>query len=193
MEWNKKKCVQKGTLGEELIDKYIHESGRLIPYCPVFDGAHPFDRIVASLNKKEMYILDVKTKARRSYYPDTGIDIRHYEQYKYLEDKYNMPVYLAFVDEWLDKIYGNYLSILEEPTPDVKTNYGYRDYPIKQKGIIYFPCVKMEYITILDKNNSKKLKELSTRTHPYPTDEPTPIRVSKQQNLDFYTLRHEQT
>ncbi len=165
MDWENRIQVQKGNLGERIIDEYLKDNG-IIPYVAVFDGAHPFDRIIASLDKRNLFIADVKTKARRSHYPDTGIDTRSYEQYRYLMDKYNMRCFLFFIDEWLGKIYGNFLDVLAQPEVII-----YKEkiinYPLIQRDIIYFPLLKMRIIALLDDETIEALKKLSSRKYLY--------------------------
>ena len=165
MMWGDRTQVQKGVLGETIIDRYL-KSKNLIPYQAVYDGAHPFDRIIASPDKKNIYLADAKTKARRTYYPDTGININHYMQYEYLMDKYNIRVFLFFVDEWQKKVYGNFLDLLQE---EVLINHNGKDikYPFKQGRIIYFPLTSMRDICELEDLEAEKLKQLSLRNYSY--------------------------
>ena len=113
MNWEDQTTVKKGNIGEDIVSDYF-KARNYIPYKPDAEGSHPFDRIMARADKKEIFIAEVKTKARRIYYPDTGIDIRHYDSYKYIQDKYNIDVFIYFVDEYLKTIYGNFLRILDK-------------------------------------------------------------------------------
>lgn len=164
-DWHSKTTVKKGDLGEFLVDKFLMSKG-MIPYHPNINIAHPFDRLVASKNKKIICIVDIKTKARRNYYPDTGIDKKHYDEYTFLMKKYNIPVFLFFVDEMEGCIYGNYLHILSQPT-DIKYKNKLLKYPLEQNGIIYFPLCLMRNIAKLDENEIQKLRQLSTRNYLY--------------------------
>ncbi len=79
-QWGERTSAQKGALGEQIVDRYLVEQG-YIPYGSLIDGAHPFDRLCASRDKREVFIADVKSKACRLFYPDTGIGLRHYQEY----------------------------------------------------------------------------------------------------------------
>lgn len=161
INFNDKQTTRKGKVGEDIVRKYLENKGWII-YEPKTDGPHAFDK-VAIKDKKWMTLLEVKTKARRNYYNDTGIDIRHYEEYKEISEKYNMPIFLFFVDEMLGKVYGNKLSYLEE---EIKTEDGL-NYPLKQKGIVYFPLERMKPIAILDTKQVLEIKHLNTRNYEY--------------------------
>jgi hypothetical protein len=49
---------KKGELGEKIVDEMLVNGGEWIPYKSLVDGAHPFDRLVARKNKKELMILE---------------------------------------------------------------------------------------------------------------------------------------
>jgi len=166
MKWEERPNVIKGSLGEKIVDEYIHDSGKFIPYNPVYEGPHPFDRIIASLDKKELYILETKTKARRNLYPDTGINLKHYYEYKHLQDKYNLGVYIAFVDEMLNMVYGNFLNDLARETT-INNNGKLGKYPHIYNDIIFFPCVNMEFICKIDNGYAEELKKHSRRNYGY--------------------------
>jgi hypothetical protein len=155
-KWEDRPQVKKGTLGESLVDKYIQEN-HLVPYHAVFDGPHPFDRLIASPDKTKLFIAEIKTKARRKKYADTGFDIKCYNEYKLISSKYNLEIFMFFVDNDLKKIYGNWLRILEE-----KHEENGLCYPCFWDNIIYFPISKMKDICVLTVTETKRLNELST-------------------------------
>lgn len=164
--WAEKQTVKKGNFAEEIIDKFLI-SKNVIPYIPNFDGAHPFDRLCAKVDKKSIYILDIKAKASRNYYPDTGINYKHYKEYDYLSKKYKVPIVLIFVDEYKAKIYGNSLANLIKPV-EIKN----KKYPLIEKTasgieIIYFPLINMKAIDELTEDQVEELKQLSTRNYEY--------------------------
>jgi len=115
-KWEDKQTVKKGNFGEIIVEEHLKAKG-LIPYKPSYDGAHPFDFMCASLDKKNMVIVDAKAKPRlnKRFYGEywTGIDLRHYNEYSYLQAKYNVPVHIYFIDELEGRVYGNSLSELE--------------------------------------------------------------------------------
>jgi hypothetical protein len=170
MDWNSKPTTQKGNLGEQIIREYLVKLG-FVPYSPEGAGAHPFDKLCAAPNKKEIFIAECKTKARRDYYPDTGIDKRHYDDYKFIADKHNLRIFIFFIDEKLGKIYGNFMDELEKERDIV-----YHAFPLRYPKIesyksgvtiIYFPMAAMISIGDLRPDQVQKLKELSTRNPVY--------------------------
>ncbi len=167
MEFKDTKQFLKGDLGENLVDNYLRTKN-IIPYHPVFNGAHPFDRICASTDKETILIAEVKTKPKRKFYPDTGFDINDYTVYKNIERKYNIPIFIFFVDEAEKKIYGGYLSELEKETT-ITHNGKSLTYPLKNKNIIYFLREPMKFICSITAKESIELKRLSTRNYKYDT------------------------
>lgn len=164
--WNSKTTVKKGTVGEQIVRQYLSKLG-FISYAPETEGAHPFDKLVASRDKTTIMIAECKTKARRDYYPDTGIDLRHYNDYKTVSYNHNLRVFIFFVDEKLKSVYGNYLDELEVPR-QVKLNSGkIIDYPLIQQPIIYFPIEAMKTIGSLSEEQARTLETLSTRNPAY--------------------------
>lgn len=130
--------TNKGDFGENLVLDWF-EGKNIVPYGPINQESHPIDFIFYSKEKNEFFLADVKTKPKRIYYPDQGIDLKDYEKYKELSKKHNMPVVLFFVDETTGTCYGGKLDILEK-------HFG--DYPIiddaKREKVIYFPVSKMK-------------------------------------------------
>ena len=163
--WLDKDTVKKGNIGEDIVRDYLIKMG-YVPYEPVIGIAHPFDKLCASRDKKTIFIAEVKTKARRNKYPDTGINISHYNDYKNIQTKHNIHVFLFFVDEMLKKVYGEFLIKLEDPLKIIVNGYEI-NYPLRFKGIIYFPIEKMRDIGDLNKQQVADLKNLSTRSYDY--------------------------
>lgn len=158
--WDKKTEVIKGNFGENIIRKYLEDKGFVI-YEPITDKSHAFDKL-AIKDKEQMILIEVKTKARRNKYPDTGININHYENYKKISKKHNLPIFLFFVDEMLGKIYGNTLQKLEEEIIIKSVKY-----PLFWNNIIYFPVAKMKDIYKLNSEEIAFLKKNSTRNYDY--------------------------
>jgi len=167
LPWDERKEVRKGTLGESIVDEFLRAK-HVIPYRPDYDGAHPFDRLCATADKKTIFVADIKTKAQRERYADTGIDLSHYGDYTHIQRKYGLRVFLFFVDEKVRQVYGNWLSELEEPYIGT-TRDGKRavSYPLRQGEIIYFPLVLMKPISTVDYARAKELMALSTRSYEY--------------------------
>lgn len=166
--------TRKGELGEQELDKFL-VSRRIIPYKPIVDQAHPFDRLCASSDKKKLYIAECKTKASRSAYPDTGINKRNYEEYVYIRNKYGIDVWLFFVDEFRMQIYGNLLTELEMPHTVIHNNRTLK-YPLMQSSwdgtpIIYFSLEQMQKVSDISAEVADQMKALSGRSYSYPTYE----------------------
>lgn len=156
---------KRGQLGEQILDDFVKSRGKFIPYMPVFDGGHPFDRILASTDKKRLQILEVKTITARKFFPDTGISIAHYFEYLHIQNTYALPVYIAFVDAVLGKIYGNILDELAKDT--VITHRGKQiSYPLTQDNfsaiggkIIYFPLANMTDLYNLSNEQCQEIEK----------------------------------
>lgn len=134
LPWAERPEVRKGNVGESIVDEFLRAK-RVIPYRPDYDGAHPFDRLCATADKKSIFVADIKTKARRKYYADTGIDLAHYGDYTHIQNKYGLRVFIFFVDEYARQIYGNWLSELERPgsyTTNERNPGVDISYPLKQ-------------------------------------------------------------
>lgn len=139
--------LKRGQTGEQIVKKHLQRLGYVI-YQPSEGKAHPFDFMCATENKRELFIAEVKTKPSRLYYPDTGIDERHYRDYCHIRDTYNMEVLLFFLDEVKQQIYGN--SLTELMRPQRITHAGKSlTYPLHSKGILYFPLLNMQVIANL--------------------------------------------
>lgn len=159
MNWKDKKEVKKGNIGEKIVNDFLEKKGFVI-YKSITDSAHSFDRL-AIKDKQRLIIAEIKTKARRNKYKDTGFNLRHYNEYKKISEKHNLPVYIFFVDEMLGKIYGNWLSILEEPYLKIL------QYPAILNDIIYFHLDKMIDICDLSEQEINDLKNYSQRKYEY--------------------------
>lgn len=170
MKFEETKMYKKGQLGEEIVDRFIIQRGKFIPYAPMVDDEpHTFDRLLATKDKKRLMIVEVKTLDSRDYYPDTGISIAHYEEYIEIQNKYGIDVWIFFVDSKLKKIYGNTLNNLNNEVtithrgrtityPDVKSNF-----TAVGGNIIYFPLMHMIDIAELTKDQAEQIKRYSNK------------------------------
>lgn len=166
MRWDDRPQVKHGDIGERIVDRHLIEAG-LLPYrCEVKDRPHPFDRLCATPDKQTIYIADVKTKPARVYYPDTGINAKHYHDYQRIRQKHNIDVFVFFVDYDRAKVYGQYLSELEKER-DVEWKGKTLKYPLRQEGIIYFPLSAMITVYELTDADVEELKKTSTRSNSY--------------------------
>lgn len=165
MDWQNKPEVKKGNVGESILDEYLIERG-IVPYAPVANKAHPFDRLCAKADKSKIFIVEVKTKAARLYYPDTGFNISHLNDYQRIQDNHKIEVFVTFVDESKGEIYGNYLNVLMEPCV-IKHRNKIIEYPLRQPPIVYFPLSVMLPLAIISEDNRATLVGLSKRAYPY--------------------------
>jgi len=165
MNWEDKPEVKKGNMAEQIVDDFLRSKG-LCAYFPVHNGPHPFDRLCATQDKKSIVIVDSKAKAARTHYPDTGINKRNYDEYVFIQDKYHIPIWIFFVDEYKKAIYGNTLRELSKPIL-IKHKDAVLEYPLEHKGIIYFPLQNTKTIASLSNKQSEYLKSLSTRQYDY--------------------------
>ena len=169
MDFKSTKMYKKGELGEQIVDNLILNKGKFIPYAPVLEEAHIFDRIVASKDKRKLMIVEIKTVDARDKYPDTGISIGHYKEYIEIQEEYNIDVWILFVDAKNKKIYGNTLNKLSEPT-ELEHKGKALVYPMiwdnftaVGKKIIYFPLMNMYDVCVLSDEQVAKLVELNNK------------------------------
>jgi len=161
--WVDKIEVVKGNFAEDIVHKYLEERGYIV-YTPTTLKAHGFDRLAVK-DKKTFIIAEVKAKARLNKYQATGINIQHYLEYKDIQNRYRIPVFIFFVDEALGSIYGNFLKILNEKVTD---HYGVC-YPNTEiaKGIVLFSMSKMRRVSVLTNDQINYLKKNSNRNYRY--------------------------
>lgn len=159
--WADKIQVKKGDYGEKIVREYLENKGWIV-YEPRSGGPHAFDKICVK-DKKYIIIAEVKTKARMNKWNATGFDIKHYFEYKNLQTKYGIDVFIFFVDEYMKQIYGNKLSILEK---EYIANDG--KYPRQLKNeIIIFSLESMIKVADIKEEDSQYLKENSSRNYNY--------------------------
>jgi len=169
MNWDDKPTVRKGHIGEMLVLQWLESKG-VIVYLPNTRAAHPFDKLCATPDKKTIFVAEVKTKPHRLYYPDTGINLGHYEDYSLIRNKYNLRVHIFFVDDNKGMVYGNWLDQLEVPREVIHNEKTYQ-YPLKQKDIIYFPLVAMNDICELPSEEVAKIKMAHQGKYAYPLEQ----------------------
>ena len=158
-------------IAEAIVRRHLEAKG-LIVYEPVTGKAHPFDKLCAARDKRTLVIAEVKAKPSRRFFPDTGINLHHWEEYREIRKKHRIEVLIYFVDEDAAAIYGNKLSILEEPRV-VEDNHRTLRYPLVQNGIIYFPLAAMQVVAHLNDAEVDALAALSTRDGKY-VEQPRP-------------------
>lgn len=158
--------TRKGEFAEDILLKLMRDGGCNVYRPTEKDRAHPIDMFVMPGQTMRMFAADVKAKPKRSNYPDTGIDFRHWGKYCHINTYQHTPVFLFFVDEDCGRIYGNWLEILNKPV--TITHNGKRiDYPKPEGNIIYFPMQSMIKIGNIAPDDIEKLRSLSTRGYQY--------------------------
>jgi hypothetical protein len=165
--WKNRLQVIKGDYAEEIIDSYLESKGYVV-YNTKTPTAHAFDK-VAVKDKQQVMIAECKAKARRNKYADTGINKRHYDQYKFIQDKHKIPVFIFFIDEMLKKIYGNFIELLERRTIIETKQYPCIEATQYGENIIYFPLQNVREVAELSEEQVQYLKENSTRKYEYLT------------------------
>jgi len=162
--------TKKGELGEKIVKHILQEKGYVVyTYSSLKDDkAHFFDFLVIkkTQNQKEIFVVEVKSKARFNKWPATGIDIRHFNEYLEIHQKNNLDFFLFFVDEHPDeqRIYGQRLSNLI-----VKKIVDGNEYPNTDlcKGKILFPLSDMKEIYKLNEKEVLELQSMSSRKYQY--------------------------
>ena len=157
-------ALTKGEYAEGIVRLIFERRGYII-YQPTTKGAHSFD-MLAIKNKSKCIALDVKAKGRRNDYPDTGINVAHYQTYLSFAKKHNLEFWLVFVDEMQGVIYGNELDSLNYPTTE-QGKWSSIDYPLIQNGIRYFPLSNMIQLSKINEEDRSKLMAYNQRNHKY--------------------------
>lgn len=172
VDWNNRIQTIKGNIGENIVKNFLEDKGFIV-YKPLTEGPHAFD-LLAIKDKKQIIVAEIKSQAKRNYYNDTGVSLRHYEDYQGIKNQYNLPIFLFFVDEMLKKIYGNWLSELEKPYYVIVNNKKIQ-YPLTQKGStghrVYFSLNTMITIKKITDEDVQQLRKLSTRSYEYEYDD----------------------
>ena len=150
----------KGEFGEQIVRRWLEGRGFVV-YKPETEGAHAFDAL-AIKDKERCIALDVKAKARRNLYKDTGISERHYQTYAKFSQRHKMPFWVVFVDEMQGTIYGNSLGALNE----AKVVDGVT-YPLNYNGTRFWPLQNMVPIHELSYQEQEELGRLSQRNYAY--------------------------
>jgi hypothetical protein len=164
MDFNELTTTKKGTLGEMICKNHFEDKG-LVVMIPVTEAAHAFDMMVWE-GKTNPIIVDIKTKASRLHYPDTGFDTPDFEKYLEVSEKHNMRVVIFFVDEVRKEIYYAPLDKLVEPVTIVHKGKELH-YPFEKWGITFFPLESMKKLCDLTDEQVKELKELTNSNYNY--------------------------
>lgn len=159
-----KTALAKGEVGEMVVRTHLERRGWIV-YKPHTEGAHAFD-ILAIFNKKSAIAIDVKAKSRMNKYPATGINQKHFEEYKAFSEKHRMPFWVVFVDESQRTVYGNSLSELEVPRIVAGQKYPFV-MPTGYSPVRLWPLEAMKHIANLDEASAVELTSLSQRNYSY--------------------------
>jgi hypothetical protein len=162
---NFEKSLNKGKYGEKLVAEFLLKKGVYV-YKSTIEGSHPMDFL--ALKDGKLFPLDIKTKARRTHYKDTGINERNYIIYNCFAEQHSIDFWIIFVDEYEKRIYGNTLAELNKPFFKDGKNYPLIEKDKYNKMIRYWHIDKMLPFRNLTEEEVKKLKELSQRNYNYP-------------------------
>jgi len=164
MNWEDRTTVKKGNIGEKLVKESLEKRGYVI-YKALTEKAHAFD-FLAVKDKKEFLIAEVKSKAKFNKFEATGIDLRHFNEYKYIFLKQNIDVILFFVDEHPneERIYCQKLSVLMQEKTIDRIKFPNTDI---SKGKILFSLSDMRTVCKLSALELLDLKKYSSRNYQY--------------------------
>lgn len=169
-DFNELSTTKKGSLGDAICRAHLESLGYVV-YEPVTNGAHPFDKLCATKDKKTLVIVEVKTKPSRYWYPDTGINISHFKDYMRVQMKYQITVCIFFVDEIKLEIYGGKLNDMNAARlvefTDRKGRTKTKNYPAREGNIIFFAIESMKKICDITKEQAEEIKSYSTRSSAY--------------------------
>jgi len=164
MSWENKKEVKKGNIGELIVQKSLELKGYIV-YKPITEKAHAFD-FLAIKGKRVFVIAEIKSKARLNKYFATGIDTRHFEEYKFILEKQKIDVIIFFVDEHPqeERVYCQKLSELIKPK--IVDGVKYPNFEISKNKVL-FSLNDMITVRKLNKNEIEELKKYSSRNYDY--------------------------
>lgn len=159
--------VKKGDIGESIVKRIVKNMGFLV-YSVENEGSHPFDFILVHRESFKMMLFDVKTVARRNKYDDNGLDLDDWNYYWEWKKKTGLDFFILFVDEMLEKVYGNRIEELNKPYYDKKRNIVY---PLIYRGEysskIYLPLSRMKHIADISSEEAEYIRSFAQRNHAY--------------------------
>lgn len=146
-------ALKKGAIGEQIIRKWLENKGWIV-YLPFTKNkAHYFD-ILATLHKKRVIAIDVKTKARLNKWNAQGINKKHYNEYISFCETHNVPFFLCFVDDKNGNVHIANIKKLQNPI--YPNNY-----------IIAWDLKQMKYLMNIGEENIKLLSQYDQRNYRY--------------------------
>jgi hypothetical protein len=154
---------EKGALGESVVRQILEASGWVV-YQPMTDGPHQFDMLCIK-NKRSAVAFDIKAKARMNKFPCTGVNQKHFEEYKRFSERHLMPFWIVFVDEGMRSIYGNTIEELEKPRLEGGISYPWT--PNWGTALRLWPLSAMRTIAEISEEEAAALSALSQRSYVY--------------------------
>jgi hypothetical protein len=171
-KWNDLPQVKMGDCGQALIFEFLLLRG-LQCYKPDFPGSHVIDWMGFArrrfLGRIGPMGIEAKTKRHRDNWPDTGVDLHHFERYQLVAK--TMPVLLCFCDTSQQYIYGNFLDVLEKPLTKVDGVRLVFDYPT-DGGIRFWHLSSMVPFRKLTEAECSSIEKHETRAPIYRQKEP---------------------
>jgi hypothetical protein len=158
--------TRKGTIAEQYVRDVLINRGWHIYTYSTAGRPHPVD-MLAFTPDNQLVAVEVKCKPARLYYPDTGIDVRHYHHYHNLQAQLNLPILLLFVDEYSKTVYGNYLNNLSQPITIVH-NKRELVYPMIAENLVYFPLQVMNHYADIPPAIVAQIKSYRVSKYNYP-------------------------
>lgn len=163
MDFYEQITTKKGIVGERIANDFLIKQGWTLYSAK--EQRHQVDFIAMKKNKTCM--IEVKCKARRNKYPDTGFNYSQYVEYKNQIELTKLPLFVFFVDEQLKQIY--YCNLTEESKPKERNGITYPlIYNSDTKGkIIFFYQPDMKVLCNLSERDVLEIKGLSSRNYDY--------------------------
>jgi len=154
-KWQSKPEVKKGNIGEQIGQELLIKWGYII-YKVINDGPHIIDFFAHKGIEKDLICLDVKTKRRMALYPRTGFNYNNFIEYKNLQIKHNLRVFILFIDDFEGYAYGQWLDKLGEGFK--KGSY---------ETVIIWELAQMEIIRKLTEVEINELNKLTIERYDY--------------------------
>jgi hypothetical protein len=163
-DFSKKTTTIKGTTGEDLCTKWLEDRGHTVYRVATQNRPHPIDSILMHGQKYTLACAEFKTKPKRDSYPDTGINTSHYGKYKCIQIANDLQVFVFFIDENEQRIYGNWLNKLDERQIIIHNGKKLL-YPKFEGPQVYFPMVHMIHIGAIPVEEVNKLKSMRNSSY----------------------------
>ena len=158
-------ALKKGAVGEAIVSDYLYSKNLMIFKSERENCSHPFDKMLVDMETlKFVGLVDVKTKPKRVYYPDTGINLRHWHTYLDASRINKVPFFLFFVDEEMGKIFWGELEYLSQERMVDGLKYPRKEFG--KKAIVYFPISVMKVLDRdISQQNANLIRSFSQRSY----------------------------